>query len=65
MPNTLNAHASACYQEYGDVMTHKRIGILGGMSPESTIEYYQYITRSYTSRFGDYAYPEILIICWL
>jgi aspartate racemase len=40
---------------------HKRIGILGGMSPESTIEYYQHITRSYTARFGDYAYPEVLI----
>jgi aspartate racemase len=40
---------------------HKRIGILGGMSPESTIEYYQYITRGYTARFGDYAYPEVLI----
>ena len=40
---------------------HKRIGILGGMSPESTIEYYQYITRAYTQRFGDYGYPEIII----
>ncbi len=40
---------------------HKRIGIIGGMSPESTAEYYQYITRTYTERFGDYGYPEILI----
>ena len=40
---------------------HKRIGILGGMSPESTIEYYRYITRTYTRRYGDYAYPEVLI----
>ena len=40
---------------------HKRIGILGGMSPESTVEYYQYITRAYTKRFGDYGYPEIII----
>jgi len=40
---------------------HKRIGILGGMSPESTIEYYQYITRTYTARAGDYSYPEIVI----
>lgn len=40
---------------------HKRIGILGGMSPESTVEYYQYITHSYTGRFGDYGYPEIII----
>jgi aspartate racemase len=40
---------------------HKRIGILGGMSPESTVAYYEYITRAYTERFGDYGYPEILI----
>lgn len=39
----------------------KSIGILGGMSPESTSEYYEYITRTYTKRFGDYAYPEIII----
>jgi len=39
----------------------KRIGILGGMSPESTAEYYEYITRTYTERFGDYGYPEIVI----
>ena len=40
---------------------HKVIGILGGMSPESTIAYYEYITRTYTQRYGDYGYPEILI----
>lgn len=40
---------------------HKSIGILGGMSPESTIEYYKYITRTYTERFGDFGYPEIVI----
>ena len=40
---------------------HKRIGILGGMSPESTVAYYEYITRTYTERYGDYGYPEILI----
>jgi aspartate racemase len=40
---------------------HKRIGILGGMSPESTVAYYEYITRTYTERHGDYGYPEILI----
>ena len=42
-------------------MTHKRIGILGGMSPESTIAYYEYITRAYSERYGDFGYPEILI----
>ncbi len=40
---------------------HKRIGILGGMSPESTVAYYQYITRSYVLEYGDHAYPEVLI----
>ncbi len=39
----------------------KTIGILGGMSPESTTLYYEHITRTYTQRFGDYGYPEILI----
>lgn len=40
---------------------HKRIGILGGMSPESTVEYYQYIIHAYQRRFGNHGYPEILI----
>ncbi len=40
---------------------HKTIGILGGMSPESTVAYYEYITRTYTERCGDYAYPQVLI----
>jgi len=39
----------------------RRIGILGGTTPESTVTYYQRITREYTRRFGDYGYPEILI----
>jgi aspartate racemase len=40
---------------------HKRIGILGGISPESTVEYYRYITHTYTERYGDYGYPEVII----
>ena len=40
---------------------HKKIGILGGLSPESTVVYYTYITRTYTERYGDYGYPEIII----
>jgi aspartate racemase len=39
----------------------KRIGILGGMSPESTTLYYEHITRTYIAQHGDYGYPEILI----
>jgi aspartate racemase len=40
---------------------HKRIGILGGMTPESTVTYYQHIVRSYQQRHGDHGYPEIVI----
>lgn len=40
---------------------HRKIGILGGMSPESTTAYYEHITRRYTACYGDYGYPEILI----
>lgn len=40
---------------------HKTIGLIGGMSPESTAAYYLHITRTYTARFGDYGYPPILI----
>ena len=39
----------------------KTIGILGGLGPESTISYYEYITRKYYDLRGDYAYPEIII----
>lgn len=44
-----------------DQADYKKIGILGGMSAESTVTYYQYITRKYTERFNDYRYPEIII----
>ncbi len=40
---------------------HKRIGILGGMTPESTVTYYQHIVHRYQQRFGNHAYPEIII----
>ncbi len=40
---------------------YKRIGILGGMTPESTITYYQHIVHRYQQRFGNHAYPEIVI----
>ena len=40
---------------------HKKIGIVGGLSPESTVSYYLHITRSYVERFGDHGYPEIII----
>jgi aspartate racemase len=40
---------------------HKKIGIIGGLSPESTVSYYLNITRKYVEQFGDYSYPEIII----
>lgn len=39
----------------------KKIGILGGISLASTIEYYRTITDLYYAEYGDYYYPEILI----
>ena len=39
----------------------KKIGILGGMSYESTIKYYDLILQKYYDRYQDYYYPEILI----
>jgi aspartate racemase len=39
----------------------KKIGIIGGASAESTIDYYKYITTEYIKKYGDYAYPQILI----
>lgn len=39
----------------------KKIGILGGISSASTIDYYKKIMELYYEKFGDYYYPEITI----
>ena len=39
----------------------KRIGILGGISYESTIRYYDLILQKYYEKNNDYRYPEIVI----
>ena len=39
----------------------KKIGILGGISLASTIQYYRAITDMYYQQYHDYYYPEILI----
>jgi len=39
----------------------KRIGILGGMSYESTIKYYNLILQGYYKKYNDYNYPEVVI----
>lgn len=39
----------------------KKVGILGGMSYESTIKYYDLLLQKYYKRYQDYHYPEVLI----
>lgn len=39
----------------------KTAGIIGGIGPESTIEYYRQIIALYRERTGDNSYPPILI----
>ena len=43
------------------MMNKRRIGILGGISHESTIVYYQRLIAGYYARFQDAYYPEIVI----
>ena len=45
----------------GEAFMHKKIGIVGGLSPESTVTYYQRIVRRYQEILGDHSYPEIII----
>src|SRR5260370_26809429 len=39
----------------------KTVGIIGGIGPESTIEYYRFIIEGYRERKGDGGYPSIII----
>ena len=43
-------------------MNRKTIGMLGGLGPESTAACYLQIARAYFEEFGDYAYPEIVVV---
>ena len=38
------------------------IGIIGGMSPESTVTYYQHIVRRHLAEFQEHNYPRVVII---
>jgi aspartate racemase len=40
---------------------YKRIGILGGLTPESTVPYYMHIIHRYEEMFHNQAYPEVVI----
>jgi aspartate racemase len=39
----------------------KRLGIVGGLGPESTIEYYREVMRAYRERVGDGSAPEFIV----
>ena len=39
----------------------KTVGIIGGIGPESTIEYYRLIIAGYRQRKGDASYPSIIV----
>jgi aspartate racemase len=41
--------------------TMKTIGIIGGIGPESTVDYYRAIIRAYRERQPDGSYPSIII----
>jgi aspartate racemase len=39
----------------------KRIGLIGGLSPESTAHYYHILCREYNRQFGQLSFPEMTI----
>lgn len=39
----------------------KRIGMIGGFGPESTLDYYRFIIETYRSEVKNDSYPEIII----
>jgi len=39
----------------------KTIGIIGGLGPESTVDYYKEIIAAFNARYDEMAYPEIII----
>lgn len=39
----------------------KRIGLIGGLSPESTVHYYEIICREYNRQAGQLNFPEITL----
>ena len=43
------------------IRTVKILGIIGGISPESTLDYYRSIIESYRRRNPDGSYPRMII----
>ena len=44
-----------------EVSSMKRIGIIGGIGPESTVDYYKLIIGAFHKNHADTGYPEIII----
>ena len=42
-------------------MVNEKVGIIGGIGPESSIEYYRLIIKRFQDRLGTRDYPEMLI----
>jgi aspartate racemase len=40
----------------------KRIGLIGGLRPESTVHCYQILCRDYNRKFGGLNFPEVVLI---
>jgi len=38
----------------------KKIGLIGGIGPESSIEYYRLIIKRFQERLGTKDYPELI-----
>ncbi len=39
----------------------KTIGIIGGLGPESTVDYYKEIIAAFNAKYVEMTYPEIII----
>lgn len=44
-----------------DEVQMKKIGILGGLGPESTVDYYKEIIAAFNTKYTELAYPDILV----
>jgi len=42
-------------------ITMKKVGIIGGLGPESTADYYKEIISAFNTNYSELAYPEIII----
>jgi aspartate racemase len=47
--------------EIGTEIEMKRIGIIGGLGPESTVDYYKEIIAAFNTKYAELAYPEIIV----